>query len=204
MPADAASKTWEAIRKVCGKSNRSAEDAVTRGECGDGHKLTGYWFLSVAVIPVLLFMSCQLDEKLQKKLAADHAAALAAVLKRNQAIADYIPSLSEWVKSGSLEGKQLRKPYPTLEEMEKRIGAPNNAETPAPPGTPARVMPARWYYGSGTDRADLALEAEFLEEGGAWRLIGISFWRGRDSSPNTMEYIGRDVMFWKETRYNKR
>ncbi len=177
---------------------------MTRSEWGRDHRKTGSWSLLLAVILVALFMCCQLDEKRQKKVDADRATALAAVLKRNQAIADYIPLLSEWVKSGSLEGKQLRKPYPTLDEMEKRIGTPNNKEALAPPGKPAKLMTARWQYGSGTDRADLALEAEFLEEGGTWKVVSISFWRGKDSSANTMEYIGRDVMFWKETRYKKR
>lgn len=169
-----------------------------------GHDKNGFSYSLAMMVLVSLLIGCQIDEARQRKLAADHATALEAALKRNKAIADYIPSLSEWIKSGSLEGKQLRKPYPTLDEMAKLISTPDYPESIAAPDKPASVMTARWYYGAGRERSDLALEAEFLEEGGTWRLIDISFWRGRDASANTMEYIGRDVMFWKETRYNKR
>jgi hypothetical protein len=168
------------------------------------HNKSAFWTLSVMVIPVCVFIGCHLGDSQKKKAATDHEAALAAVLKRNQAIAEYIPSLSEWVKSGSLEGKQLRKPYPTLDEVETGIGKPGKTESLAPPGKPAELMTARWYYGPGTGQTDLALEAEFLNEGGAWRLNGISFWRGKDAPGNTLEYIGRDVMYWKETRSKKR
>jgi hypothetical protein len=183
---------------------RSAEDAVTKSEWKRGHKKAGFLLIFMAVTLVTPFVCCQMAQKQQKNADADHAAALANMLKRNQAITDLIPSLSEWIHNPSFEGKQLKKPYPTLDELKQRIGAPNNTETLAPPGKPATLMTARWYYGTGTDRADLALEAELLEEGGIWRLNGISFWRGKGFGANTMEYIGRDVMYWKGTRYDKR
>ena len=100
--------------------------------------------LIAVVVLVSPCISCQMGEKQQKAAAADHAAALATMVKRNQAITDLIPLLSEWVKSDSMEGKQLRKPFPTLDELERRIGAPNTTETLAQPGRQAELMTARW------------------------------------------------------------
>lgn len=177
---------------------------MTRGEWSKGQKIIACWVLVVLAISIWLFINRQFDGERQRKASTDHATALATVLKRNQAITDYIPSLSEWIKGGLLEGKQLRKPYPTLDEIEKRIGKANKTETLTPPGKQAELVIARWYYGSGPDQTDLALEAEFVEEGGIWRLSGVSFWRGKEASGNELEYIGRDVLFWKGTRYKKR
>ncbi len=169
-----------------------------------GQRKTTTWILIVLAVVVLVFVYRRMDENRQVESAADHEKAQAALLKRNQAIVDCIPSLSEWVRDRSLEGKQLRKPYPTLEEIEKRIGKADKTEALGGEEKQAELTIARWYYGAGTDQADLALEAEFLNEGGTWRLNGITFWRGRDAPGDTLEYIGRDLMYWKETRTSRR
>jgi hypothetical protein len=176
---------------------------VARNQWSSGNLKAGFRLFPVVVILGFPLLSCQMGQS-KKNVTGDQAAALASMLKRNQAITELIPSLSEWVHSDSLEGKQLRKPYPSLEEFGQKIGAPNNTDSLARPGKPAELLTARWYYGQGTDKADLGLEAEFLKEGETWRLNGISFWQGKDYSANTMEYIGRDVMYWKGTRYPKR
>ncbi len=177
---------------------------MTASKGSGGHRKTIAWILIVLAVVVSVFIYRRLADNRQLESAAEHEKSLAALLKRNQSIVDCIPTLSEWVRDRSLEGKQLRKPYPTLEEIEKRIGKADKTEALGSPGKPAELTIARWYYGPGSAQADLALEAEFLNEGGTWRLNGITFWRGKDAPGDTLEYIGRDLMYWKETRTSRR